>query len=141
METEYVLAAHEVVEGVAAETRKEWTAGTFLRKQPIIEFQAVGHKLADLEVRIQAARGLVWKAGWMATENVPFTRGEGSQAKLFCGDLAVQACLDAIQIHGGYGFMKEYNVGRWLMDAIIFKIWEGTAEIQRNTIVRSLKQQ
>ena len=113
---------------------------TRVQKQPIIEFQAVGHKLADLETRIQAARGLVWKAGWMAAEGVPFTRGEGSQAKLFCGDLAVQACLDAIQIHGGYGFMKEYDVGRWLMDAIIFKIWEGTAEIQRNTIVRYLSQ-
>jgi acyl-CoA dehydrogenase len=115
-------------------------AKTRVQKKPIIEFQAVGHKLADLETHIQAARGLVWKAAWMATHNVPFTRGEGSQAKLFCGDLAVQACLEAIQIHGGYGFMKEYDVGRWLMDAIIFKIWEGTAEIQRNAIVRYLTQ-
>jgi alkylation response protein AidB-like acyl-CoA dehydrogenase len=115
-------------------------AKTRVQKKPIIEFQAVGHKLADMETQIQAARGLVWKAAWMATNDVPFTRGEGSQAKLFCGDIAVQCCLEAIQIHGGYGFMKEYNVGRWLMDAIIFKIWEGTAEIQRNTIVRYLSQ-
>ncbi len=115
-------------------------ARTRVQKRPIIEFQAVGHKLADMEVHIQAARGLVWKAAWMATHHVPFTRGEGSQAKLFCGDAAVQACLDAIQIHGGYGFMKEYDVGRWLMDAIIFRIWEGTSEIQRNTIVRYLTQ-
>jgi acyl-CoA dehydrogenase len=115
-------------------------AKTRVQKKPIIEFQAVGHKLADMEVNIQAARGLVWKAAWMATHHVPFTRGEGSQAKLFCGDIAVQSCLEAIQIHGGYGFMKEYDVGRWLMDAIIFKIWEGTAEIQRNTIVRYLSQ-
>jgi alkylation response protein AidB-like acyl-CoA dehydrogenase len=93
-----------------------------------------------METQINAARGLVWKAAWMATNNVPFTRGEGSQAKLYCGDLAVQCCLEAIQIHGGYGFMKEYDCGRWLMDAIIFKIWEGTAEIQRNTIVRYLSQ-
>lgn len=115
-------------------------AKTRVQKRPIIEYQAVGHKLADMEVHLQAARGLVWKAAWMATNNVPFTRGEGSQAKLFCGDVAVQACLDAIQIHGGYGFMKEYDVGRWLMDAIIFRIWEGTSEIQRNTIVRYLSQ-
>lgn len=115
-------------------------AKTRVQKKPIIEFQAVGHKLADLETHIQAARGLVWKAAWMATQGVPFTRGEGSQAKLYCGDLAVQACLDAIQIHGGYGFMKEYDVGRWLMDAVIFKIWEGTAEIQKNAIVRYLSQ-
>ncbi len=116
-------------------------AKTRVQKKPIIEFQAVGHKLADLETQIQAARCLVWKAAWMATNDIPFTRGEGSQAKLYCGDLAVQTCLDGIQIHGGYGFMKEYDVGRWLMDAIIFRIWEGTAEIQRNTIVRYLQEQ
>jgi alkylation response protein AidB-like acyl-CoA dehydrogenase len=115
-------------------------AKTRVQKKPIIEFQAIGHKLADMETQINAARGLVWKAAWMATNNVPFTRGEGSQAKLYCGDLSVQCCLEAIQIHGGYGFMKEYDIGRWLMDAIIFKIWEGTAEIQRNTIVRYLSQ-
>jgi acyl-CoA dehydrogenase len=115
-------------------------AKTRVQKKPIIEFQAIGHKLADMETQISAARGLVWKAAWMASNNVPFTRGEGSQAKLYCGDLSVQCCLEAIQIHGGYGFMKEYDVGRWLMDAIIFKIWEGTAEIQRNTIVRYLSQ-
>jgi acyl-CoA dehydrogenase len=115
-------------------------AKTRVQKKPIIDFQAIGHKLADMETQISAARGLVWKAAWMATNNVPFTRGEGSQAKLYCGDLSVQCCLEAIQIHGGYGFMKEYDVGRWLMDAIIFKIWEGTAEIQRNTIVRYLSQ-
>lgn len=115
-------------------------AKTRVQKKPIIEFQAIGHKLADMETQINAARGLVWKAAWMATNNVPFNRGEGSQAKLYCGDLSVQCCLEAIQIHGGYGFMKEYDCGRWLMDAIIFKIWEGTAEIQRNTIVRYLSQ-
>ena len=76
----------------------------------------------------------------MASNNIPFTRGEGSQAKLYCGEVAVQTCLDAIQIHGGYGFMKEYDCGRWLLDAIIFRIWEGTAEIQKNTIVRYLSQ-
>jgi acyl-CoA dehydrogenase len=115
-------------------------AKTRVQKRPIIEFQAVGHKLADLETEIQAARGLVWKAAWMATHGVPFTRGEGSQAKYKCGELAVQACLDAIQIHGGYGFMKEYDVGRWLLDAVVYRIWEGTAEIQKNTIVRYLSQ-
>jgi acyl-CoA dehydrogenase len=115
-------------------------ARTRVQKKPIIEFQAVGHKLADMETQIQAARALVWKAAWMATAHVPFTRGEGSQAKYFCGEVAVQSCLDAIQVHGGYGFMKEYDVGRWLMDAIVYRIWEGTAEIQKNTIVRYLSQ-
>jgi len=115
-------------------------AKTRVQKKPIIEFQAIGHKLADMETKIQAARGLVMKAAWMATQNMPMTRGEGSQCKYYCGEVAVEACLDAIQIHGGYGFMKEYNVGRWLNDAYIFRIWEGTAEIQKNTIVRFLSQ-
>ena len=115
-------------------------AKTRVQKKPIIEFQAVGHKLADMETHYQAARALVWKAAWMDTNKVPFTRGEGSQAKYYCGEVAVQACLDAIQIHGGYGFMKEYDVGRWLLDAIIYRIWEGTAEIQKNAIVRYLSQ-
>ncbi|HYF00755.1 MAG TPA: acyl-CoA dehydrogenase family protein, partial [Planctomycetota bacterium] len=115
-------------------------AKTRVQKKPILEFQAVGHKLADMETHIQAARALTWKAAWMATEGVPFNRAEGSQAKLYAGEVAVQACLDAIQIHGGYGFMKEYDVGRWLLDAIIYRIWEGTSEIQKNTILRALAQ-
>jgi alkylation response protein AidB-like acyl-CoA dehydrogenase len=115
-------------------------AKTRVQKKPIIEFQAVGHKLAEMETKIQAARGLVWKAAWMAANDVPFTRGEGSQCKYYCSEIAVDACLEAIQIHGGYGFMKEYDVGRWLNDAYVWRIWEGTTEIQKNAIVRCLTQ-
>lgn len=115
-------------------------AKTRVQKKPIIEFQAVGHKLADMETHLQAARALTWKAAWMDTAGIPFTRGEGSQAKYYAGEVAVQACLDALQIHGGYGFMKEYDIGRWLMDAVIYRIWEGTAEIQKNSILRYLSQ-
>ncbi|MFN7973590.1 MAG: acyl-CoA dehydrogenase family protein [Acidobacteriota bacterium] len=110
-----------------------------VQKKPIIEFQAISHKLADMEVKIQAARLLVLKAAWMAGANAAMNRGEGSQAKLYAGDIAVEVCTEAVQIHGGYGFVKEYPVGRWLNDAVIFKIWEGTAEIQRNTIARYLR--
>ena len=92
-----------------------------------------------MEVKIQAARLLVLKAAWMTTAKMPMHRGEGSQAKLYAGDIAVEVCTEAVQIHGGYGFIKEYPVGRWLNDAVIFKIWEGTAEIQRNTIARYLR--
>lgn len=110
-----------------------------VQKRPIIEFQAISHKLADMEVKIQAARLLVQKAAWMASNKLTMGRGEGSQAKLYAGDIAVEVCTEAVQIHGGYGFVKEYPVGRWLNDAVIFKIWEGTAEIQRNTIARYLR--
>ena len=115
-------------------------AKTRVQRKPIIKYQAISHKLADMETQIQAARGLVWKAAWMGDQNKPFLRGEGSQAKYFCSEVAVKVCLDAIQIHGGYGFMKEYDVGRWLNDAIVYRIWEGTSEIQKNTIARYLSE-
>jgi len=108
------------------------------KNKPIIQFQAIGHKLADMEVEINSARLLTWQAAWMDNNGLAMNRGEGSQAKYKAGETAVKTCLDAIQIHGGYGFMKEYDVGRWLNDALIYRIWEGTAEIQKNTIARYL---
>jgi len=107
-------------------------------KKPIIAHQGVGFKLADMATKVDAARLLCWRAGWMGNAGVPFTRGEGSMAKLYAGDVAVEVCIDAIQILGGYGYMKEYPVEKWLRDAKIFQIWEGTAEIQRLVIARAL---
>jgi len=107
-------------------------------KKPIIAHQGVGFKLADMATKVDAARLLCWRAGWMVNAGVPFTRGEGSMAKLYAGDVAVEVCIDAIQILGGYGYMKEYPVEKWLRDAKIFQIWEGTAEIQRLVIARAL---
>lgn len=107
-------------------------------KKPIIAHEGVGFKLADMATKVDAARLLVWRAGWMCNAGVPFTRGEGSMAKLFAGDTAVEVCIDAIQILGGYGYMREYPVEKWLRDAKIYQIWEGTAEIQRLVISRAL---
>lgn len=107
-------------------------------KKPIIAHEGVGFKLADMAVAVDAARLLVWRAGWMSNANVPFTKGEGSMSKLFAGDTAVQVCLDAIQVLGGYGYMREYPVEKWLRDSKIYQIWEGTAEIQRLVISRAL---
>ncbi len=113
-------------------------AKTRVQKKPLIQFQAISHKIADMETEIQSARMITWRAAWMADRGIELKRGEGSQAKLKAGDVAVQTCLDAVQIHGGYGFIKEYDVGRWLNDSLVWRIWEGTAEIQRNTIARYL---
>jgi acyl-CoA dehydrogenase len=107
-------------------------------KKPIIAHQGIGFKLADMAVKVDAARLLIWRAGWMANANVPFTRGEGSMAKLYAGDIAVEVCIDAIQVLGGYGYMREYPVEKWLRDSKIYQIWEGTAEIQRIVISRAL---
>ena len=74
----------------------------------------------------------------MRHRKIPFHRGEGSMAKLFAGDVAVETTMDAIQILGGYGYIKEYPVEKWARDAKIYQIWEGTAEIQRLVISRAI---
>ena len=74
--------------------------------------------------------------GWMAMNGIPFARGEGSMAKLFAGDMAMRVTVDAVQILGGYGYIKDYPVERFMRDAKIYQIWEGTAEIQRLVISR-----
>ena len=111
------------------------------RKQfgkPLWQHEAIGFKLADMATRIDAARLLIWRAGWMAVQEQPFTRAEGSMAKLFAGDVAMEVTTDAIQVLGGYGFIKEYPVEKWFRDAKIYQIWEGTAEIQRLVISRAI---
>jgi acyl-CoA dehydrogenase len=122
----------------ALEYATEYAKTRIQFKKPIIAHQGVGFKLADMATKVDAARLLCWRAGWMVNAEVPFTLGEGSMAKLYAGDVAVEVCIDAIQILGGYGYMKEYPVEKWLRDAKIFQIWEGTAEIQRLVIARAL---
>jgi acyl-CoA dehydrogenase len=104
--------------------------------KPIAKHQAIAFKLADMATEIDAARLLTWRAGWMAANNIPYAHGEGSMAKLFSGDVAMRVTTDAVQILGGYGYIKEYPVERFMRDAKIYQIWEGTAEIQRLVISR-----
>jgi len=102
------------------------------------EFQAIAFKLADMKSRIDAARLLVWQAGWMARNNVPFNAAEGSMAKLVASETAVYVTDEAIQILGGNGYTRDYPVERMHRDAKIFTIFEGTSEIQRVVISRAL---
>ncbi|HVC04663.1 MAG TPA: acyl-CoA dehydrogenase family protein [Candidatus Acidoferrales bacterium] len=104
--------------------------------KPIAKHEAIAFKLADMATEIDAARLLIWRAGWMAMNGIPFARGEGSMAKLFAGDVAMRVTVDAVQILGGYGYIKDYPVERFMRDAKIYQIWEGTAEIQRLVISR-----
>jgi alkylation response protein AidB-like acyl-CoA dehydrogenase len=104
--------------------------------KPIAKHEAIAFKLADMATEIDAARLLTWRAGWMAMNGLPFSRGEGSMAKLFAGDMAMRVTVDAVQILGGYGYIKDYPVERFMRDAKIYQIWEGTAEIQRLVISR-----
>ena len=104
----------------------------------IIENQGIAFKLTDMKTRIDAARLLVWRASWMAATRTPFLNGEGSMSKLFAGETAVHVTEEAIQILGGYGYVREYPVERWHRDSKIYTIFEGTSEIQRLIISRAI---
>jgi len=99
--------------------------------------QAIAFKLADMATEVEAVRLLIWKAAWTANQGVPFARA-ASMAKLKAGDVAMRVTEDAIQILGGYGYIRDYPVEKWHRDAKIYQIWEGTAEIQRLVIAREL---
>jgi acyl-CoA dehydrogenase len=107
-------------------------------KRPIIENQAIAFKLADMKTQIDASRLLVWRAAWMAATRKTFTAGEGSMSKLHAGETAVWVTEQAIQILGGYGYVREYPVERWHRDSKIYTIFEGTSEIQRLVISRAI---
>ena len=104
----------------------------------IIENQAIAFKLADMKMRIDASRLLVWRAAWMGRNAKKFENGEGSMSKLFAGETAVWVTEQAIQILGGYGYVRDYPVERWHRDAKIYTIFEGTSEIQRLVIARAI---
>jgi len=106
--------------------------------KPIIKHEGIGFKLAEMAINIDAARLLTWRAGWMAQNNMLFKRAEGSMAKAFSADMAMQVTLDAVQVLGGYGYIREYPVEKWMRDAKIYQIWEGTSEIQRLVISRAI---
>jgi acyl-CoA dehydrogenase len=105
--------------------------------KPIIENQAIAFMLADMITEIEAARLLVWRAAWLA-RNGGYINAEGSQCKLKAGRVAVWATERAIQIHGGYGYTREYPVERMHRDAKIFDIFEGTEQIQQLVIARAI---
>jgi alkylation response protein AidB-like acyl-CoA dehydrogenase len=105
--------------------------------QPISRFQAIQAKLADMATEIEATRLLVYKAAWMKDRGENFSL-TAAQAKLKSGRLAVRCCEEAVQIHGGYGFIEEYPVCRFYRDAKILTIGEGTDEVQQMVIARAL---
>jgi alkylation response protein AidB-like acyl-CoA dehydrogenase len=111
-----------------------------VRKQfsrPISEFQAIQHKLVDMATDIDAARLLLYRAAWMLDQGKRVTR-ESAMAKLFASEAAVRIANEAVQIHGGYGFIKDYPVEKFYRDVKLCTIGEGTSEIQRLVIARQL---
>ncbi len=105
--------------------------------QPISKFQAIQFKLADMSMEVELARLMVHKAAWLKDNSYPFSK-EAAMAKLFASETAVRAALEAIQIYGGYGYVRDYPMERYLRDAKLMEIGEGTSEIQRLVIARQL---
>jgi alkylation response protein AidB-like acyl-CoA dehydrogenase len=101
------------------------------------DFQAIQHKLADMSMEIDAARLLVLRAAWLKDQGRPHTEA-GAKAKLFASEMARRQTAEAIQVLGGYGYTKEFPVERYYRDAKVTEIYEGTSEIQRLVIARSI---
>lgn len=126
--------------GLARGALEESLAYSAQREQfdkPINRHQAIQFMLADMAVRIDAARLLVRKAAWLQDQGRS-TNLESSIAKLYASEMATQVCLDAIQIHGGYGYLKDWPVERYLRDAKLCEIGEGSSQIQRMIIARTV---
>jgi short/branched chain acyl-CoA dehydrogenase len=115
---------------VAADDREQFG-------RPIKKFQAISHKIADMATEIEAARALVYRAAWLADTGQPFGKA-AAMAKLYASEVANRAASDSLQIHGGYGYIRESRISRFYADAKILEIGEGTSEIQRNVIARYL---
>ena len=106
--------------------------------RPIIEHQGVAFQLADMAMETEAARLLTWRAAWMARTGQPFVHAEGSMSKLKAGEVAVKVSEQAVQLLGGYGYIKDFPVEKWYRDSKIYTLFEGTSEIQRLVISRAL---
>ena len=132
------IAAQAVgIAQAAYDVAREYAKERHAFGRPISEFQAIQHKLADMSVEIEAARLLVHRAAWLKEAERPHTEA-GAKAKLFASEMARRQTGEAIQILGGYGYTKEFPVERYYRDAKITEIYEGTSEIQRLVIARSI---
>jgi alkylation response protein AidB-like acyl-CoA dehydrogenase len=105
--------------------------------KPISQHQAIQFKLADMATQIEAARLLVYKAAWLKDEGKDYAQSS-AMAKLYASEVAMSVTVEAVQVHGGYGYVKEYHVERLMRDAKITQIYEGTSEIQRIVISRGV---
>ena len=104
--------------------------------KPINKHQAIAFKLADMQTKIEAARMLVYRAAWLKDQGMDYATA-AAMAKLYASEAAMEITVEAVQVHGGYGFVKEYHVERLMRDAKITQIYEGTSEIQRMVVSRS----
>lgn len=105
--------------------------------KPIAANQGIGFKLADMATATEASRLLTYQAAWLESNNLPYGKAS-AMAKLMAGDTAMKVTTEAVQVYGGYGYTKDYPVERFMRDAKITQIYEGTQEVQRLVISRML---
>ena len=121
----------------AYEAARDYSKDRVQFGRPISTLQAIQWMLADMATEIEAARLLVWQAAWRKDRQLPFSK-YSAMAKLFAAETAMRVTTKAIQVHGGYGYVKEYPVERHFRDAKITEIYEGTSEIQRLVIANHI---
>ena len=129
----YAGAAQDALDQALAYAKERQQFG-----KPIASFQAIQWKLADMATRIEAGRLLTYRAAFLKDRGVARTTRESSMAKLYASEMAVRAAEECVQIHGGYGFTKDYPAEKFFRDVKLMTIGEGTSEIQRLVIARQL---
>jgi acyl-CoA dehydrogenase len=138
-QTRPMVAAQALGIGRAAlEFACDWASRREAFGGPILDKQGVSFPLADLAADLDAARLLTWRASWMAAQRVPYHHAEGSMSKLKASEVAVRITEQAIQVAGGWGYIRDHPVEKWYRDAKLYTIFEGTSEIQRLVIGRTL---
>ncbi len=125
------------IAGGAYELAVEYSKQREAFGKPISEHQAIAFKLADMATEIEAAKMLVYRSAWLKDQGMDYDTAS-SMAKLYASEVAMRHTVEAVQIHGGYGFVKEYHVERLMRDAKITQIYEGTSEVQRIVIARKI---
>ncbi|QNG43465.1 acyl-CoA dehydrogenase family protein [Sphingobium yanoikuyae] len=133
------MASHAL--GIAAGALEEAVSYTEDRSQfgqPISRFQMVRGMVADMAIRVESARALLHRAAMMVQDNHPDAKMQASIAKVACSDAAMAVTTDAVQLHGGYGYLEDYPVERMMRDAKVTQIWEGTNQIQRLMIAKEV---
>jgi acyl-CoA dehydrogenase len=138
-QTRPMVAAQALGIGRAAlEFACDWAARREAFGGPILDKQGVSFPLADLAADLDAARLLTWRASWMAAQRIPYHHAEGSMSKLKASEVAVRITEQAVQVAGGWGYIRDHPVEKWYRDAKLYTIFEGTSEIQRLVIGRTL---
>ena len=132
-----LLTGNEAIAQGAYEAALRYSKERIQFGRPICKQQSIAFKLADMEMKIELARNLLYKTCWLAENKRPYSK-EAAMSKLYCSEIAKEVADEAVQIHGGYGLFKDYDVERFYRDQRLLQIGEGTSEVLRIVISRAI---